>query len=52
MNKEIKLGRFTSWILKRIFNKQFDKFDSNKNGILEASAEYSISTGQLKVEAK
>lgn len=52
MKKEIKLGKFTAWLIKRFFKKQVDKFDSNKNGILEASFEYDLSTGELDLETK
>lgn len=52
MNKEIKLGRITAWLIKRIFKKQTDKFDSNKNGILEAKVEYDLTSGDLNIETK
>ena len=52
MKEKIKLGRFTAWLIKRFFKKQVDKFDTNQNGILEASFEYDLSTGDLDLETK
>lgn len=49
---KIKLGKFITWLIKRLFKKQIDKFDTDKNGILEAKVEYDLSTGELDFEAK
>lgn len=52
MKKEIKLGKFTSWIIKRFFKKEITKLDSNKNGILETSFTYDLTSGDLNFETK